>query len=139
MKRDLDLLRAYAQTRSEVAFATLVEQYQGLVYGAALRQTRDRGLAEEITQAVFIDLARKCRTLRPGTILLDWFEQPRERAEPPVIAWIGENPKSRRWGKKIRLFKSTWENPLPEVAIETVDFLALKSGPSPFLVALTAE
>jgi len=74
-----------------------------------------------------------------GQDLVDWFEQPREVGKPLVIAWIGENPKSRRWGKKIRLFKSTWENPLPPVAVEAVDFLALKPGPSPFLVALTAE
>jgi hypothetical protein len=77
--------------------------------------------------------------IRIGQDVVDWFEQPRGNGEHPVIAWIGENPKSRRWGKKIRLFKSTWENPLPQVAIETVDFLALKPGPSPFLIALTAE
>lgn len=77
--------------------------------------------------------------VRIGLDVVDWFEQPGEKGKPPIIAWIGENEKSRRWGKKIRLFKSTWENPLPTVAIETVDFLALQPGPSPFLVALTVE
>jgi len=74
-----------------------------------------------------------------GRDVVDWFEQPREGGKPLLVAWTGENPKSRRWGKKIRLFKGTWENPLPQTTVASVDFLALKPGPSPFLIALTAE
>ena len=73
-----------------------------------------------------------------GRDLVDWETQPRS-AEAYVTAWTGENPKSRRLGTKIRLFKSTWQNPLPEIAIESVDFLALRPGPCPFLVALTVK
>ena len=56
---DLTLVREFADRDSEPAFAALVERYAGLVYSAALRQTGDAQLAEEITQAVFIILARK--------------------------------------------------------------------------------
>ncbi len=72
-----------------------------------------------------------------GVDLADWFTQ--ETNRPFVLAWTGENPKSRRAGQKIHLFKSTWQNPLREIPIESVDFLTLRPGPSPFLVALTAE
>jgi RNA polymerase sigma factor (sigma-70 family) len=70
---DLELLRDYATRRSEAAFAALVERYAPLVYSAALRQTDDAHLAEEITQTVFIILARKAGSISRVTILPGWL------------------------------------------------------------------
>ena len=70
---DNELLREYVARGSEDAFATIVGRYARLVYAAACRQTGNVQDAEDITQAVFLILARKAGRLRPDTILPGWL------------------------------------------------------------------
>jgi len=72
---DITLLREYAETGSEAAFAALVERHVNLVYSTALRSVGNPHAAEEITQAVFIILARKAQGLSQRTVLSGWLYQ----------------------------------------------------------------
>src|SRR4051812_16182998 len=70
---DSALLKEYVEHGSEEAFATLVSRHVNKVYSIALRHTRNAHQAEEITQAVFVILARKSRQLGKRVILSGWL------------------------------------------------------------------
>src|SRR5436190_22669445 len=72
---DHELLAKYAHEQSELAFAALVHRYVNLVYSVALRHVGNPHHAEEITQAVFIILAKKARQLRHDKALSSWLFQ----------------------------------------------------------------
>jgi RNA polymerase sigma factor (sigma-70 family) len=72
---DSALLRQYLEDHSEAAFAELVARHVNLVYSVALRHVGDPHQAEEITQAVFILLARKAAQLRHDKALSSWLFQ----------------------------------------------------------------
>ncbi len=72
---DSALLRQYVENHSDEAFALLVAQHINLVYSVALRQVGNPHQAEEITQAVFIVLAKKAAELRHNKALSSWLFQ----------------------------------------------------------------
>ena len=71
---DAELLQRYAAERSEAAFAEIVHRHVDLVYSAALRQMRgDHHRAQEVTQMVFVSLARKAADLMRHPSLPGWL------------------------------------------------------------------
>jgi RNA polymerase sigma factor (sigma-70 family) len=72
---DHELLADFARTGAESAFAALVTRHVNLVYSAAKRFAADDSLAADITQAVFILLARKAGGISSKTILTGWLYQ----------------------------------------------------------------
>lgn len=74
MNDDTQLLHCYAETRSEEAFAELVRRHVNLVHSAALRQVNgDAYLAQDVTQLVFTDLARKAAAIAEYRVLAGWL------------------------------------------------------------------
>lgn len=72
---DTVLLRAYAENHSETAFAELVRRHVDLVYSAALRMVCDSHLAQDVTQGVFVALAKNATPLADRPVLSGWLHR----------------------------------------------------------------
>jgi RNA polymerase sigma factor (sigma-70 family) len=70
---DLALLRRYAVTGDQAAFTGLVSRYVDLVYSAALRQVRSAALAQDVAQAVFLDLSQHAGRWNPDVPVVAWL------------------------------------------------------------------
>lgn len=74
MHEDTVLLRRYAEARAEDAFAELVQRHVNAVYSAALRRVgNDTHLAEDVTQHVFVALARRAAIVAHHPHLTGWL------------------------------------------------------------------
>jgi RNA polymerase sigma factor (sigma-70 family) len=72
---DAQLLRAYAERRSDAAFAELVRRHIDLVHSAARRMVGDAHLAEDVTQATFLALAKSAAPLTERAVLAGWLHR----------------------------------------------------------------
>jgi len=77
-----------------------------------------------------------------GKDVVDWWAYPDQKAPTKGKAvWEGENPASKMFEAKIKLYAMTWENPKPDKKIETIDFVAPnpEQTAAPFCVAITLD
>src|SRR5690349_17814633 len=108
---DRELLQDYVQNGSQNAFTQLVERHVNLVYSAGRRLVRDTHLAEDVTQQVFMLLARKAGRLGSSTILSAWLyraarhvasetvrrEFRRRRREQIAVEAVSHSPAEDSW------------------------------------------
>ena len=73
---DRELLRLYTQGSSATAFAEIVRRHLNPVYSTALRRVNgDHALAEDVTQTVFVDFARKAGGIGGDIPLGGWLHR----------------------------------------------------------------
>jgi RNA polymerase sigma factor (sigma-70 family) len=72
---DQQLLREYAERRSDAAFAELVRRHVDFVYSVALRILRDPHLAEDVTQSTFVAMAHKAGQLTDRPVTAGWLHR----------------------------------------------------------------
>src|SRR5947209_3522178 len=121
---DFDLLRKYAEHRSEKAFGDLVHRHINLVFSTAMRMVNETHLAEDVTQLVFIRLAQKVEAIQRGTILTGWLYRTTRNVAQTVLR--GEMRRRRREKVAMELTDtngnsaSVWEGlaPLLEKAMQ---------------------
>ena len=72
-RTDAELVREFAGTRSEAAFAELVRRFSPMVWGVCRRTVGQHHLAEDAFQAVFLVLVRKPSAIRPPAAVGGWL------------------------------------------------------------------
>jgi RNA polymerase sigma factor (sigma-70 family) len=73
---DRELLHCYVAEGSDAAFAEIVRRHVDMIYSTALRRVNgDAALAQDVTQMVFTDFARKARALPDNVVLGGWLHQ----------------------------------------------------------------
>lgn len=106
MTSDSEKLQRFVNEQSEAAFSDLVSQHLDMVFSVARRHVAgETALAEDITQQVFADLARKAHTLTTRRSLANWLYQrtrfislnairaeKRRKAREQEAAQMQENP-----------------------------------------------
>lgn len=78
------------------------------------------------------------RRLGDVVVPMDWDEPLASRS---TVAYTGTNNNVTydRRGVAFRLFKTIWQNPRPNMAIESIDYISAMTGCAPFLIAITVE
>ena len=89
-----DLLTEFRKSRAEEPFRELVCRYTNLVFSVAKRRLSNPSLAEEITQIVFIRLAKAAPDLRGDAQLVAWLH--RTTVHASIDLWRSETRRRAR-------------------------------------------
>lgn len=123
---DHALLNLYASAGRQDAFSELVRRHVNVVYAAARRQLASEALAEDVTQSVFLDLAKAARGFDPETPVVAWLhvvtrrtaidlarrESRQKTREQAAMEMLSMNDPSPDWAKIA---------PLLDEALETLN------------------
>jgi hypothetical protein len=78
-----------------------------------------------------------------GRDVREWWYDPAqtdaETTDRAKVVWTGLNPVANEYGRRLRLYLNTRDNPRPGVKIMTFDFVSAMSNSAPFLIAVTVE
>jgi hypothetical protein len=82
--------------------------------------------------------------IKVGQHVRDWWGDPKQRliGNTSELAWSGSNPALQRFGDgkgTLRVYRTTFINPNPELVVTSVDYVSNMANSSPFLIGLTVE
>lgn len=115
---DRELLRRYAEERSEPAFAELVHRHLDLVYAAALRRlSGDAPAAADVAQQVFTALARQAASLTRCAVLPGWLYATTRNV---VVDFIRTEQRRRACEQEAHTMHQLTSPPPPDAAWENL-------------------
>ena len=123
---DHELLRRYAHEGSQAAFAALVQRHIDLVHSAARRQVQSADVAEEVSQSVFLDLAREARRFDPNVPVVAWLHLVTRRTAIDIVRRETRRQQREQQAAELDAMKPTTRDwtavePLLDEAVATLD------------------
>jgi WD domain, G-beta repeat len=138
-------LRGVVQLRNEIRDSDDPSSAEGIVvqqkcrklhflHSAHFCETEDTAVGAYVLH--YADGRQEEVPIRYGQHVRDWvLSVDQDELRDATVAWTGTHPIKGT----IRVFEQSWENPHPEVEIETLDFMSTLRHSAPFLIAITAE
>jgi len=74
-----------------------------------------------------------------GLNIGSWWGDGQEHGPACEVAWVGDNPATRRWGTHAVLYQHRWANPHPDKRWVSLDVEGYWLACNPFVVAVTVE
>jgi hypothetical protein len=102
------------------------------------------GAPEGVTVAIYVVHQGSGHTEIPIVYGKDvktrWFDS-RQKSEldSPKVAWTSPPNSVGTAGKSLRLYRTTWSNPNPDLEVNSISFVSYLTESAPFLVAITLE
>jgi RNA polymerase sigma factor (sigma-70 family) len=84
-KTDAELLIEFSRSGNHAAFAALVKRHGGMVHGVAMRVLNNHHDAQDVSQAVFLVLARESGNLGRNPSVAGWLHTASRRAALDVL------------------------------------------------------
>ena len=125
---DWQCLREFVSAGSQAAFREIVGRHVDLVYSICRRMVRDAHLAEDATQAVFVILAKKARTIRRNTSLVGWLHNTARYVSCNALRVAANRRRHEMEAAQMPRKQSTSEGP-NNVAEDVVDRALGQCGP----------
>lgn len=117
MTENQRLLAEYARNGSETAFRELVARYINLIYSAAVRLVDgDKHRAQDVTQTVFVDLARMARTLSSEVMLGGWLHRHTCFVASKMMRSERRRQSRERWAMEMNALQNERETSLARIA-----------------------
>ena len=70
-----------------------------------------------------------------------WFREDEEAPSRGKVAWKSDNELAKQYHCRLRLYRTTWENPKPDKKVVRIDYIGRKDKTvaAPFCVAMSVE
>ena len=76
-----------------------------------------------------------------GQNIADWWFDPIDPFVPKnaQVAWEGFNEAVKAYGKSLRVYQMSWDNPLPDEEVVSISLVSHMNLSAPFVIAITVE